>query len=300
MGCQASLGASNCQKITRDLYNSIMSNSFNSSAFLSDLWQFYCQNGRHDMTWRQDTRPYYIFVSEVMLQQTQVERVKQRFAEFVAKFPDWQTLAEAKQSNVVMAWQGLGYNRRALYLQQSAQTVMREYNGILPNDVNQLEQLAGIGPNTAGAIVAFAYDMPVVFIETNIRRVLIYYFFSTKENVEDKQLLLLLEEIVGLLATTNFTPRTFYWAMMDYGTHIKTLVPNPNRQSKHYSKQSRFEGSDRQLRGQILRELLHAPQTISGLYKKLGVMNTQRVDIILAGLNKEGFITIKAKKVQLR
>ncbi len=268
--------------------------------FLQKLYSFYHKNGRHDMRWRKDTRAYYIFLSEVMLQQTQVERVKEKFAEFIRKFPDWQSLAGAKQSAVVLAWQGLGYNRRALYLQRGAQAVVKDYAGSLPKDVSLLQKLPGIGPNTAGAIMAFAYDQPVVFIETNIRRVLLHEFFAGKENVADNEIIPILEEIISLLSKSQFTPRTFYWAMMDYGTFLKQQVPNPNRRSKHYSKQSQFEGSDRQLRGKILRELINTPLQKTTLQTAVSVQDKEKFELILTGLTKEGFIIQKGERIQLK
>lgn len=277
-----------------------MTNSLTPAIFLEQLWQFYSQNGRHDMRWRQDTQPYYVLLSEVMLQQTQVERVKQKFAEFITLFPDWQSLANASQTQVVLAWQGLGYNRRALYLHRTAQIVSKEYQGKLPKQASELQELPGIGPNTAGAILAFAYNTPIVFIETNIRRVLLHEFFPEKTDVTDTEIIPILKKIIRLLPQSKFTPQTFYWAMMDYGTFLKQQVPNPNRRSKHYTKQSQFEGSDRQLRGHILRELLHTPLQRTALQAAISIVDQERFESILTGLTKEGFITQKGNKVQLR
>lgn len=270
------------------------------TTFLDKLYTFYSQNGRHDMPWRKDTRAYYILLSEVMLQQTQVERVKTKFVEFVKEFPDWNSLAEAKQSRVVSLWQGLGYNRRALYLCRCAETVVNNYNGNLPKNSTELQQLPGIGPNTAGAIMAFAYDQPVVFIETNIRRVLLHEFFVGKESVDDSELIPILEKIIAQLPGSQFSSRTFYWAMMDYGTYLKQQVPNPNRRSKHYTKQSQFVGSTRQLRGLILKELLRSPQQKSVLQTAVNEVDSERFNIVINSLLKDGFVIQQGERIQLK
>ncbi len=267
--------------------------------FMQQLWQFYCSNGRHNMAWRVDTRPYYIVISEIMLQQTQVERVKEKFTNFIRLFPTCQALAAAKQSEVIKAWQGLGYNRRALYLHKSAQLVMQDYHGNLPDTQSELEKLPGIGPNTAGAIMAFAYNKPIVFIETNIRRVLLHKFFPDQTDIADKAILPILEEIIQCLAESKFSARTFYWAMMDYGSYIKSQVPNPNRRSKHYTRQSQFVGSDRQIRGQILRVLVESPLSKNELRNKIGQEDSRRLAVVLAGLQKDGFITMKGERLYL-
>ena len=124
-----------------------------------------------DLPWRHTRDPYRILVSEVMLQQTQVERVVPKYHAFLAQFPDLAALAAAPTSAVITAWQGLGYNRRALYLQKTAQTVLAAYGGVFPADVSLLRTLPGLGPYTAGAIACFAYEQDVAFMDVNIHRV---------------------------------------------------------------------------------------------------------------------------------
>ncbi len=238
-----------------------------------------------DLVWRNTTDPYHILVSEIMLQQTQVERVSKKFTEFICAFPDFSSLAAATLANVLTLWQGLGYNRRAIALQKCAIRVMNEYNGVLPDDVDILATFPGIGRATASSIAAFAFNMPVVFIETNIRRVFIHFFFAATENVSDADIIPLVEK-----ALYRENPRVWYWALMDLGSALKKTVPNPNRRSLHYTKQSPFEGSDRKIRGTLLKILLKnqflKEEEILGCVAE----DPHRVLRILGALESDGFI----------
>ena len=152
--------------------------------FKKIILDYYKKHGRHDLPWRKTHDPYKILVSEIMLQQTQVGRVMAKYKEFIREFPDFKKLAQAPTAKVLKAWSGLGYNRRALYLKRTAERVTNEFQGKLPKDQSMLVDLPGIGPNTAGAICAYSFNMPVVFIETNIRRVFIHFFFNkTKRKI---------------------------------------------------------------------------------------------------------------------
>jgi A/G-specific adenine glycosylase len=219
-------------------------------AFRQKIYDHYNLN-RRDLPWRQTTNPYNIVVSEMMLQQTQVERVKDKYRGFIEAFPDFHALAKAPLKEVLSVWQGLGYNRRALALKQCAEEVISSYGGGLPQDLEDLCKLPGIGRATAGEILAFAFNVPTVFIETNIRRVFIHEFFDGEDNVKDTKILPLVEASLD-----RENPREWYWALMDYGSMLKKKVVNPNRRSAHYTRQSAFEGSDRRIRGIILRTLL--------------------------------------------
>lgn len=190
-----------------------------------------------------------------MLQQTQVARVIPKFNEFLINFPDLATLAAAPLSDVLKAWSGLGYNRRAKFLWQAASYVQTELQGVFPSTQPELIKLPGVGKNTAGAILAYAFNEPVVFVETNIRTVYIHHFFQDQTDVPDAA-------IQDLVAATldREHPREFYWALMDYGSNLKQTVGNLSRHSKGYAKQSAFEGSRRQVRGQILRALADGPK----------------------------------------
>jgi A/G-specific adenine glycosylase len=237
------------------------------------------------MPWRETTDPYQILVSEIMLQQTQVERVLKKFPEFIRSFPDFGTLAAAPLADILAVWQGMGYNRRAIALQKCAIRVMQDYQGRVPDDSETLATFPGIGRATAGSIAAFAFNIPVVFIETNIRRVFIHFFFPASATVGDTEILPLVEQTLY-----RKNPRIWYWALMDLGASLKNSVSNPNRRSAHYSRQSPFIGSDRKIRGSILRILLeeHFMEDFDfGI--RLGE-DPVRVKKILVALESEGFI----------
>ena len=270
--------------------------------FRKTVLAHYAKNNR-PMPWRRTRDPYRILVSEVMLQQTQVSRVLHFYKNFIKKFPDARTLARAKTADVLRAWQGLGYNRRALALQRLAQKVVAEYGGRLPRERAALEALPGIGPYTAGAIRAFAFNEPEIFIETNIRRVFIHFFFpankTTKKRakkVTDAELQRYIEET---LDKKNL--REWYYALMDYGAMLGeatrksastgNIGQNPNRRSAHYARQSKFAGSDREIRGKIVREML-AKKRIStaALLRSFGTEN-ERAKKIFSQLVREGFFT---------
>ena len=220
-----------------------------------------------------------------MLQQTQVERVIEKYKEFLAAFPDFKTLAQAPRAKLLTLWSGLGYNRRALSLQALAQQVMAEHRGKLPSDPEELIELPGIGKYTAGAVAAFAFNKPVVFMDTNIRRVFIQEFFLDKKSIKD-------EDIMPLVVQTLDTedPRSWYNALMDYGSMLKQTQVNPNRKSAHYTKQSPFENSNRQVRGTILKLLIkESSLTAAQIVKKSG-MDIKRIQENLLQLANEGFI----------
>lgn len=254
------------------------------AAFRTNVLEWYHNHGRNDLPWRQGFLPYHVFLSELMLQQTQVPRVLEKFALFTAEFPTIEALAEAPQSLVLSHWKGLGYNRRALFLHRSAKLISEEFSGEVPENEDDLISLPGVGIATARAIQAYAFNKPVVYIETNIRACLIHHFFPDEVDVEDGQL-----EPIAQECLQGVEPRHWYSALMDYGTWLKRAVGNPNRRSKHYTVQSRFEGSDRQLRGRILEALLKSPLSIEQLNTEIP-NETHRMERVLHGLEKEGFI----------
>lgn len=248
---------------------------------------YYRRHGRHDLPWRLDTSPYAVYVSEVMLQQTQVRRVQSKFIEFTHVLPSFEALNESSQAGALKLWQGLGYNRRALWLKRGAEVVVNDFGGELPQSKQELMSLPGIGPNTAGSIAAFAFNKPEVFIETNIRRVFLHHCFADAFGVDDKLVLPLVKRSLA-----GKQPREWYWALMDYGSYLASQVPNPNRRSKQYGKQSRFSGSDRQIRGEMLKLLLSGAESKQSLLAKLTHLSTdsQRIEAILNQLVLEGFI----------
>jgi A/G-specific adenine glycosylase len=246
------------------------------------------------LAWRTTTDPYHILVSEMMLQQTQVERVEQKFPLFLQAFPDFVSLARAPLPAVLAAWQGMGYNRRAIALQRCAQRVVDDYDGLLPADADILATFPGIGRATASSICAFAFNMPVVFIETNIRRVFIHFFFSGTDTVADAGILPLAER-----ALYRENPKDWYNALMDLGTALKKTVPNPNRRSVHYTKQSAFAGSDREIRGKILKILLSGDAvTEVELIQRIDG-EPDRIRGLIAALEKEQFIVRENEQVYI-
>ena len=246
---------------------------------------FYASRGRHDMLWRHTDDPYRILVSEIMLQQTQVDRVAVKYPAFIAAFPDSASLARVPLADVLAAWQGMGYNRRAVALKKCAEKMVDEYRGTLPRDPAVLATFPGIGPATAASICAFAYNLPVVFIETNIRRVFIHFFFAGAGTVTDAEILPLVERTLD-----RRNPRVWYWALMDLGTELKKSVPNPNRRSTAYVKQAPYAGSDRRIRGMILKYLIaHAPARERAIISAVAE-EPARVRRILATLENEGFL----------
>jgi A/G-specific adenine glycosylase len=263
--------------------------------FKRTIWAHYRRVGRKALPWRHTRDPYAILVSEFMLQQTQVGRVEEYYREFIRRFPDVRTLARAKQGDVLKAWQGLGYNRRALFLKRSAEIIVKQYGGKLPRDRAALESLPGIGPGTSGALMAFAFNKPEIFVETNIRRVFIHFFFKKRKKVTDAELERYIERSVD-----RKNAREWYWALMDYGAVMKNA--NPNRRSAHYKKQSVFAGSDRELRGKIMRSTLSQKRnrlSAKGLLKTLAIPRERFIRII-RGLEREGFVVMKGDYICIK
>lgn len=208
---------------------------------------------RRDLPWRYIEDPYAVLVSEVMLQQTQVKRVLNYWPRFLALFPTIDALAAADTSDVLEQWQGLGYNRRALALKRCADICAAELGGRLPETADELVKLPGIGPATAAGVVAFALDRPALYLETNVRTVFLHELFPGEEGVKDAALTPLVE-----LACPADGVRDWYYALLDYGAHLKATLPNPSRRSAHHTRQSAFEGSRRQKRAELVRIVLAA------------------------------------------
>jgi A/G-specific adenine glycosylase len=251
--------------------------------FRAGIRAHYRKHGRK-MPWRETRDPYRILVSEVMLQQTQVDRVRAKYVEFLAAFPDLAALAGAPLERVLALWQGLGYNRRALALSRAARLLVAR-GGEVPRDHEALVALPGIGAATAGAIRAFAFEEPVVFIETNIRRVFLDAFFPGRSDVADAELL-------PLVAATldRRRPREWYYALMDFGAALSRRGENPNRRSRDYIRQSPFSGSDRQVRGAILRALVRGNVLAAGALASAVGAELQRVRRLLGKMEREGFV----------
>ncbi|MEK9179649.1 MAG: A/G-specific adenine glycosylase [Patescibacteria group bacterium] len=256
----------------------------NTKEFKKIVWDYFKIN-RRAFPWRETINPYFILVSEVMLQQTQVNRVISKYTEFISRFPTVDNLAKADKTEVLKVWQGMGYNRRAMYLYESAKIIINKHKSVVPNSVEDLDDLPGIGYATASSICAFAFNTPTVFIETNIRSVFIHFFFENKTDIADKEIITLVEKTLD-----KKNPRQWYFALMDYGTYLKKTERNPNRKSKHYARQSKFEGSNRQLRGQILKLKLVNPKITSSKIAQVLNISLEKIKDIVIRLSNEELI----------
>ncbi len=269
------------------------------SKFRSLVWKFYETSGRHELPWRKTHDPYKILVSEIMLQQTQVERVIPFYQNFLKKFPTVRVLAKAPLGEVLIAWQGLGYNRRAKMLHMAANEIVEKYKGTFPESVEQLESLPGIGPYTARAVAAFSYNQDVGFIETNLRTVIMHHFFKDSEQVSDKEVLGVIVRIFPKSKVEGRTSRDWYAALMDYGSYLKRNGVRINAKSKTYTKQSKFVGSDREARGAILKELAKSSQVKLRLIGLLGDDRTVQMETQLDKLMSESLIQKRGKLFSL-
>jgi A/G-specific adenine glycosylase len=264
-----------------------------TDTFNIHLHEFYSKSSR-SMPWRDAENgsfdPYKIAVSEIMLQQTQVDRVIPKFNAFIARFPDIRSLAQANLQEVLQLWSGLGYNRRAKYLHDFACAVQDSSN--FPKTIEALSSHKGIGQNTAAAILVYSHNEPHLFIETNIRSVYINYFFSDRDTVSDKEILDMLE-----ITIDRANPREFYWALMDYGSFLKKQGKGSLATSKTYKKQSKFEGSTRQLRGKIIK-IVAASNSIS-LTDLEQLAPDERLAAVLLQLKKEKLIVEHEQQISV-
>lgn len=260
----------------------------------------YVHRGRHSLPWRTTRDPYAILVSETMLQQTQVARVIPKFEAWMKHFPTPHALANAQTRDVLTAWSGLGYNRRALSLKRSAEMIVSKHNGTIPADLDALLALPGVGAYTARAVLAFAFDIGLPLIETNVRTVFIHHLFPrTQRLITDKELLPLVE-----YSLQEKSARTWYAALMDYGTRLKSELGSRktvlHKKSSSYSKQSKFEGSTRQLRAALLKRVLTAGENGIAYKELLHIFSKSKHNPAeaLASLEREGMVKISKGTVR--
>lgn len=275
--------------------------------FRRTVWNHWKKYGRHDLPWRKTRDPYKILVSEMMLQQTQVPRVLEKYKEFLEEFPTVYVLAHASLRDVLRVWSGLGYNRRGKFLHDAAKMISNRHRGSI-KDATAGGKIPGVGPYTRAAVRVFAFDEPHTLLETNVRAAIIHHFFHTNvlhasgykqnvrmsEKVTDAEVVAIAEE-----AAQDQDPREWHWALMDYGSHLKKTHKNPSRRSASYARQSKFEGSPRQLRGAILRELSASAKTESDIYLKTSgttYFKKEKLKSVLASLKKDGLVVFKAGK----
>jgi A/G-specific adenine glycosylase len=247
------------------------------------------------MPWRDTRDPYRILVSELMLQQTQVARVMEKYPAFMRKFPTVRSLARAPLGEVLVLWSGLGYNRRAKYLHLLAKEVVRSYGGKFPDDLESLLSLPGIGLSTAGALLAFAFERDVPMIDTNIRRILARVFFRGEKVPSDKELYAFAVSIIP-----KGKGREWNYAMLDLGA-MKCTARNHAKDCPlaklhgevgdfvYKKPQKKFAGSDRYYRGMIIRYLSQkSTATLAVLRNEIG--SAKDPDAIISKLVKEGMI----------
>ncbi len=291
---------------------------------------WYSQNKRN-LPWRKTRDPYKILVSEIMLQQTQVSRVVEKYKQFLKLFPTAQALAHAKTADVLKAWAGLGYNRRALFLQKTAQSVVSQYKGKFPKDLELLKELPGIGDYTARAILSFAFGEAVPVLDTNHRKFYQRTYFGNKL-VRDEILLTKAQNVilsivknpmakVYLTADLSLRPAkgfvqddvVYHWnqALMDFMSAVVTTSEDPfilwyqktypaPKKKKQIKPAVRFLDTDRYFRGRII-DLLREDEktTILSLQKKFSHIPKERVIRIVSKLQKDGLILVKNKRILL-
>ena len=258
--------------------------------FREAVWRHYRMHGR-SFPWRDTRDPYEILVSEIMLQQTQTNRVREYFTRFLERFPSFASLARARSGSVIRQWQGLGYNRRALALHRLARVVVGEYGGVLPTDRDALRALPGIGLYTAVAVRAFVWNEPETVVETNIRSAVIYFFFPERTGVSEQEIAAIVQATVD-----RRSPREWYYALMDYGVWAKSERRDIIRRWADYRPQSRFRGSDRELRGAAIRYLVKKRSCSKREMERILGGAVVRVRKILNALVREGFIELRAGK----
>jgi A/G-specific adenine glycosylase len=259
------------------------------AAFQADVRNHYREN-RRDLPWRRTRDPYAILVSEIMLQQTQVARVLEKYRLFLTQFPTVVTLARAEVGGVLAFWSGLGYNRRALALHRAAKIVADEHGGRVPESAAELRRLPGVGAATAAAVSAFAFGRAEPFIETNIRSAFIHFFFQDLDGVADADILPLVERTMD-----REDPREWFYALMDYGVWVKRTYGSPSRRSKHHAVQSPFAGSRREMRAQALQALLAMAPSGGGPTAVRELLpgpprDPDEVRSVLEDLTREGFL----------
>jgi A/G-specific adenine glycosylase len=255
---------------------------------------FYRARGRYDLPWRKTVNPYHILVSEVMLQQTQVARVIPKYLAFIKEFPTLYKLAHAPFRDVLISWYGLGYNRRAKSLHEAAKKVVLLYNGKMPDTFEELCTLSGVGSYTAGAICVFSYGIPIPLIETNIRTVIFHHLLQDDRKASDAELLNISKEVLD-----KKNPREWFWALMDYGSYLKEQGVRTNERSTHYVKQTKFKGSDREVRGAIVRVLTDVPCASEKELQIKTKLPLVKIHEQLVKLKEEGMIRCKNAKWSL-
>lgn len=269
---------------------------------------------RRDLPWRHTRDPYHILVSEIMLQQTQVSRVQEKYHEFLREFPTLQALAIATSGDVIRVWAGLGYNRRALFLQRTAQAVMQEYDGVFPQSIDLLKKLPGVGDYTARAILSFAFEQPVPMMDTNHRRFYQRVFFGLNTKKDD-QLLKQAEVVLppkasydwnqalmdfGSMMCLSGVPRCGECPLKRYCKAYPGVLKNNKTTRQQNKKTITFRETDRYVRGRIIDQLRNVDGlSINNVLQEFSQYGEERVKRIVADLIDDGLIVEKKKRLQL-
>ncbi len=290
-------------KISEELFINDFHKRFKKSGLIQEviglfqkfIYEYY-KNHKRKFPFRENITPYNVLVSEIMLQQTQTGQVSEKFLKFTKKFPSFTSLSKAPLEDILKEWKGLGYNRRAIALKKIADTVIKDFDGKLPESIDILKSFPQIGHNTASSINTFAFNKPTAFVETNIRRVYIYFFFPNRNRIDDKEILPIVKKTID---TSN--PRDWYYALMDYGVMLKKTHPELNKKSKHYRKQSPFKGSTREIRGKVLDLLIkHGMMNLKNIHSHFERKDNKRITDVLNQLRKEGFLEIINETITLK
>ena len=286
--------------------------------FQDTVWEWYKVN-RRELPWRPPvgilgksaerqsaaaakwckTHAYEIFVSEIMLQQTQVDRVVPFHAAFINTLPDWQALADCPEPKLLRLWKGLGYNRRALNTKRAAKYVLEHHDGLLPQTREELQKIPNVGIYTSAALMNFVHGVPTALIETNVRTVFFHHFYKNRQEISDKEIM---KKVTNTMKQTS--PREWMYALMDYGSHLRASGIKITSKSKHYKKQSIFKGSEREVRGKILEILLNIPILTQGLLEQHTgdalPNNEWNISKVVQDLINEGFLEAKENNISIK
>ena len=266
------------------------------NVLVSSVCKYVEREGLRDLPWRKKPNFYTVLVSEIMLQQTQVERVVPKFELFLSTFPNIEDLAKAKKREVLSHWSGLGYNRRAVFLHQAAHYVVT--NGI-PKHKEEIMNLPGVGIYTANAIEAFVYNKESIVIETNIRTAVIEHCFKRKQKVNDTEISLVLKEALHTPQVRKKGMRFWYSALMDYGSFLKKNAVSHNKKVDGYTKQKPFKHSFRYVRSTLLKKIV-AEKKGCTLYILKKEINDDRCTDALKSLIKDNLIVYENKKYTIK
>ncbi|MFW9929475.1 MAG: Fe-S cluster assembly protein HesB [Candidatus Thorarchaeota archaeon] len=248
------------------------------STFQNKIFSWW-RNNKRSFPWRETTDPYKIMISEIMLQQTQTTRVIEKYLAFIQKFPTFDSLASAPPADVLSLWSGLGYNRRALWLQQASQKIISL--GYFPRTPENLRKLKGIGSYTSRSILIFAFNFDIATVDTNIRRIFINENFAT-ESTSEKEMLMIAYKLLP-----KGKARDWHNALMDYGSLVMTSTRTG---IKSKNKQPTFIGSSREYRGKVIKHLNEIGK--ASLEELFGISNLEResTEKIIKSLIKDGLI----------